>query len=772
MDVLEHGRNSAYASFFDIDWNSDDVELKGKVLLPILEDEYRRVLESGKLKIAVEEGSFFLLYHEARLPFSREATLFLHEKFHGQVSAVRSFDDVHSLVEMQNYRLASWRAGAKNVNYRRFFDVNDLAAVRVELPDVFRKSHELVLRLLATGKVTGLRIDHPDGLWDPGAYFSALQAAHGSPLYVVAEKILSHGERLPENWKVAGTTGYDFLNALNGLFVKGQSEPEIDRLYREFTGEEVSFRDLVTTSKKEVLEEAFSSELELLIRRLTGLPSFAGTSQFSRRELRDGLVEIAAAFPVYRTYTDSRAPRVTTPDRDVITAALTAAKANRPELVTVVDSIGDLLLLRDSPEPSGAEESPRREFVLKFQQLTGPAMAKGLEDTTFYRYNRLVSLNEVGGHPDRFGVSVEEFHALNSERALHRPASMLASATHDTKRGEDARARLNVLSEIPGEWVEGLARWQRCHDTQKPGDGGTPAPVPNHEYLLYQTLLCSWPEGLSIRAGRVEFCDRIVAYMLKAARESKTATSWNEPNAAYEDALRAFIEALFVDPKSRFLEDFSMFAHRVAFFGRLNSLSQVLLKLTSPGVPDIYQGTELWDLSLVDPDNRRPVDYDQRKVILRGLQERLAESGSRSELLQELIEDSVSGRIKLYLTHQALSFRRDHRELFGEGGYHPVVVCGEKRDHVCAFLRVRRGETALVVTPRFPVALTQGSERPPLGTDLWKDTRLELKEESTGCSFHNVLTGETVAMEKADGKRCLLVGKVLREFPVALLERR
>ena len=779
MDVLEYGSSSAYASFFDIDWSSEDLELRGKVLLPILEDEYRRVLESGKLEVAFEAGSFFLRYHEARLPFSPEATALLHKEFHGKAHEVRSFDDLHSLIELQNYRLASWRTGARKVNYRRFFDINDLAAVRVELPEVFRQSHELVFRLLETGKVHGLRIDHPDGLWDPGAYFRALQAAQGSSLYVVAEKILSHGERLPEDWRVAGTTGYDFLSALNGLFVKAEHEPEFDRLYREFTGEDVSFSAVVASSKKEVLVGSFSSELDSLTRRLAGIRLLAGVTQPSRDELRDALAEIAAAFPVYRTYTDSTARRVTTPDRKAITAALSAAKAKCPECAEVVDSIGDLLLLRDLREPSGAEESPQREFVLKFQQLTGPAMAKGLEDTSFYRYNRLVSLNEVGGHPDRFGVSVEEFHVQNRERASRYPGSLLASATHDTKRGEDARARLNVLSEIPGEWEEGLTRWKRFNDKQKVLVDGTLAPVPNHEYLFYQALLGSWPEGLASRLGsredRVRFRDRIATYMLKAARESKTGTSWNEPNAGYEGALRTFIERLFADPHSRFLEDVSRFAERVAFFGRYNSLSQVLLKLTSPGVPDLYQGTELWDLSLVDPDNRRPVDYDQRRVLLRQLNEVFEESGSRarvSELVRELIAESASGRIKLHVIHRALSFRREHRALFGEGDYRPVVVRGEKREHACAFSRMRGGELALVVTPRLPVGLTQGSERPPLGRDLWKDTRLELEEESGRRSFQNVLTGETVAVEEVDGKLCLLVGEVLREFPVALLEGR
>jgi (1->4)-alpha-D-glucan 1-alpha-D-glucosylmutase len=777
-DVLEHGSSSAYASFFDIDWHAEDLEIQGKVLLPILEDEYRPVLESGKIEVAFEEGAFVLRYHEARLPFSPEALKILREKFHGKASEVRSYEDLHSLLELQNYRLASWRTGARKVNYRRFFDVNDLAAVRVELPEVFRQSHELVLRLLATGKADGLRVDHPDGLWDPGGYFRALQAAHGSPLYVVAEKILSHGERLPEDWPVAGTTGYDFLSALNGLFVKAASEPAFDRLYRAFTGEDVCFSDLVTSSKREVLEGSFSSELDSLSRRLAAIPLPVSKKKPDLHELRGALVEIAVAFPVYRTYTGSATSQVAASDRETITSALSVAKAQCPELAEVVDSIGRLLLLCDAEGPSGEEESPQREFILRFQQLTGPVMAKGLEDTTFYRYNRLVSLNEVGGHPDRFGVSVAEFHAQNCERMSRCPASLLASATHDTKRGEDARARLNVLSEIPGEWEEGLTRWKRFNDKLKVLVGGTPAPVPNHELLLYQALLGSWPGGLGSgpdsHEERTRFRDRIAAYMLKAVRESKTETSWNEPNADYEGALGTFIERLFEDPKSRFLEDFSRLAQRVAFFGRYNSLSQVLLKLASPGVPDLYQGTELWDLSLVDPDNRRPVNYARSRALLDELKDGFGESGSRarvSEFVRELTRESGSGRIKLHVIHRALTFRREHPALLGEGDYRPVVVRGEKEEHACSFLRKRGAELVLVVVPRLPVGLTHGSERPPVGVDLWGDTRLDLDEENAGHSFRNVLTGETLSMKEGDGKPGLLVGEALREFPVALLER-
>jgi (1->4)-alpha-D-glucan 1-alpha-D-glucosylmutase len=670
LDVLKHGPASKYAGFFDIDWNPPTPGLKNKVLLPVLEDHYWKVLGEGKLRVVEEDGEFAIAYHDHRFPIAPESKA--------------SLKHLHQLLEEQHYRLAYWRVAPHEINYRRFFDVTELVSLRMERPEVFEATHKPLFELIEEGQVTGLRIDHPDGLWDPKQYFERLQE-RGS-IYVVAEKILTGDEPLPEDWPLDGTTGYDFLNCVNGIFVDRRNEAAMTKIYAEFTGCTEDFETIVYASKKKVLDASFQSEINSLAHRLKRIPQ---GRDFTLAELRAAVGEMAATFPVYRTYATESAD----PDRRHIEAAFVKARTKTPAL----DFVRDVLLLR----------IPEREFVMKFQQLTGPVMAKGVEDTAFYNYNRLLSLNEVGGSPETLGVSLEEFHACNIERGKRWPHSLLATATHDTKRGEDLRARLNVLSEIPDEWGQTVMRWRQPAD----------APTANDQYMLYQTLVGGWN-------GQQEgFADRICAFMIKAIREAKARTSWIEPNERYERATVDFVKRLLA-PNNPWWKEFLEFQSRVAFFGRYNSLSQLLLKMTSPGVPDFYQGTELWDFNLVDPDNRRPVDYKNR--------------GEND---------------KLFIMQRALQFRARQPDLFAKGDYVPIGATGEKSRHVCAFARRLAGQQAIVLAPRLAYELCEGKTAPP----TWKGTVLDTETKG----LQNVFTGELVNSNR--------LADILKNFPIALL---
>ena len=641
-----------------------------------------------------------------------------------------------------------------------------MVAVKMELPEVFQETHKLIFEWLDSGKITGLRIDHPDGLWDPREYLRRLQRDK-QPLYVVVEKILSGDEQLPADWPVEGTTGYDFLNRLNGLFVDGSKASAFDEIYRQFTGNQTDFNDLVHHDRKRVLEQAFASELKALTRRVDSAETWArGGSDFTFSQLRSAIEEIIANFPVYRTYITETTVDVTAQDRAVIQRAVRGARERAGAQINVAafEFIERILLL----DLAGLKSA--REFVMKFQQLTGPAMAKGLEDTAFYQFNRLVSLNEVGGDPGKFGVTSTEFHRANSTTAKYWPHTMLASATHDTKRGEDVRARLNVLSEMPGEWRDAIGRWSRLNADKKSAVEGMPAPDANDEYLLYQTLVGSWPADGDKSDDLKPFRTRVAAFMLKAAKEAKIHTSWTEPNMAYEKALQDFVERVLAgNSNGNFLDDLRRFSRRVAFIGRFNSLAQTLLKLTSPGMPDVYQGSELWDLNLVDPDNRRPVDYVARRKLLSDLK-RKSENNDTNGLFSDLLHDSEPGAMKLFLIWRVLNFRKTHRELFDGGDYFPLAALGERRDHVCAFARMLREKQIVAVVPRLVFGLAQGAELAPIGGKVWKETVLSLPHTRAGAVFRNVLTNETVAATEHDGGAAFEIAKVLKSFPVALLE--
>jgi len=688
------------------------------------------------------------------------------------------WDALHELLEQQAYRVAFWRVASDEINYRRFFDINDLAALRMEYPQTFYTTHRLVSHLIAQGKVNGLRIDHPDGLYDPAAYYERLQSfvtaaavsggappARGNTLYVVVEKILASHEHLPADWPVHGTTGYDFVNLVNGLFIDASAEEELDRAYARFIRRAVDFDQLLADRKRLIMRFALSSELNVLANHLNRLSEADWYARdFTLNSLRDAIREVIAYFPVYRTYL--RGGRVSAEDRRYIEWAVAQAKKNSTAAdISVFEFVRRILLLEEIDRLPEVYRRGVLDFAMRFQQYTAPVMAKGLEDTSFYIYNRFVSLNEVGGDPRRFGVSVPAFHRGNQERAKRFPYSMLATSTHDTKRSEDVRARINVLSELPRDWRAAVNRWARINRSRKRKLEEGYAPDRNDEYLLYQTLVGAWPlqdpEGPALEA----FAQRIEEYLLKAVREAKVHTSWINPNVKYEEATQQFVRGLLAPGHNLFLQDFVPFVRRLTYPGLCNSLAQTLLKLTAPGVPDIYQGNELWDFSLVDPDNRRPVDYEYRRQLLDSLAEELgAPDPARVRALLDRIED---GRAKLYLTWKTLARRRALAGLFRDGEYLPLAVEGRRAEHLCAFARRHDQATVVVVVPRC-VAHLAPEGRLPL-EKVWADTWVEAP--SAG-AFENVLTGENHRTERRSDRDRLSAAALLRSFPVAMLEWR
>ena len=715
----------------------------------------------------------------------------------GTKGTPESFDRLERLLTDQAYRLCFWRVAADEINYRRFFDINELAAIRVEDPQVFTAVHELILRLIEQGFVTGLRIDHVDGLFDPVQYLSDLQAAcleararaaaagvisakgmpsyrvadPGKPFYIVVEKILSHGELMRPDWPAHGTTGYGFLNQLNGVFVKRANEAGMRRVYERFTGEAPNFADLTYECKKLILRVAMSSESHVLARRLDRISEQRRFSRdFTLNSLQYALDEILACFPVYRSYTRREQSEVCQEDHRHILKAIGEAKRRNPATSpSIFDFIGKLLLLED---PSGLTEEQgdaRRDFILRFQQLTGPVAAKGVEDTAFYRYFPLVSLNEVGGEPQRFGITIEEFHNLNAQRMVERPHGLSATSTHDTKRGEDVRARVNVLSEIPGKWYRAVCRWRDVNRDKKTRLDGEEVPGANDEYLLYQTLVGAWPLEPMDSATYAEFVSRIQEYLIKAMREAKVHTSWISPNEGYERATREFIEAIMkLEKTNGFLRSFADFHAQIVRAGMYNALAQTLLKITAPGVPDFYQATELWDFNLVDPDNRRPVDFAKRRALLASLT--MEDEGDLIGLVSQLIAKPQDGRIKLYVTSRALQFRRARQALFAEGDYLPLTARGQKDDHVIAFARAAANQTAVVVTGRFFTRLGD-QDQSPTGSGVWGESIVELDYASAAGLYRDVFTGQLIRAGRGAAGVELPLAQIFTHLPVALLER-
>ena len=676
--------------------------------------------------------------------------------FNGEVGKPESFDLLDSLLDEQFFRLSYWKVGNEELNYRRFFTINDLISLRIEDARVFDFTHELILKLVAEEKISGLRIDHIDGLYDPAQYLNRLreQAPYA---YLVVEKILEHGENLPVNWPCQGTSGYDFLGMVNGLFCDPAAERDFTALYHAFTGDATPCETLIDRNKRMIVAKHLAGDIDNLAHLLKRISErYRYASDFTLYGLKMALVEVLVQFPVYRTYIGrAGASRA---DQDYIRQVIDRARPNLPNFRNELEFIERFLRLEYDEHMAAEDKDQWLQFVMRLQQFTGPLMAKGVEDTVFYVYNRLLSLNEVGAGPLQFGIDLDEFHAFNQHRVACWPHAMNASATHDTKRGEDVRARLNVLSELPAEWERLLRQWHEINLERKVAVGGRLAPENDDEYLLYQTLLGAYPFDL---AEYPTFIERIKAYLIKATREAKVHTNWLEPNSPYEDALLTFVERVLQSGRENpFLQSFLPFQRRIQHYGILNSLAQTLLKLTTPGLPDFYQGTELWDLSLVDPDNRRPVDFERRGALLRELQARAG--GNLLHLFKELLAAPEDGRVKLFLIFRALQARRAEPELFQHGAYQKLTVIGSLKGHVVAFARELGERRAVVVAPRFPSGLVKDGEY-PLGEAVWHETRV-LPPAGSRLRWRDALTGQTVQSEEA-----LWLREVLRHFPMALL---
>jgi len=838
QDVLENGPSSLYAPYFDIDWRPLKTDLHDKVLLPILGDQYGRVLERGELRIRFDGGSFSLTYFDHVFPiapgtyrFILELALenlaeFRDEDFYAEFQSIltaleylprrtetdperikerarekeiikkrlerrcaeapqvqrgiekavetinghigdpRSFDRLDELLNAQSYRLAFWRVAAEEINYRRFFDVNDLAAIRVELPEVFDAAHKLLFELVASGAVTGLRIDHPDGLYRPLEYFEKLQMRcakalrvplpkDGRAIYLIVEKILTGEEQLPQNWPVHGTTGYGFANQVAGVLVDHNAEGAIAKIFKRFIGHSLHFGHLVYAKKRLVMRISLANEVNVLgtmVDRLSEQNRWF--RDYTLEALARAVRETIACFPVYRTYLEPGKP-VSEEDRAVIERAVAAAKRRNPAIEeSVFNFLRDLLLFRFPENLDEEQRAAHAEFVLKFQQFTGPITAKGLEDTVFYIYNRLAALNEVGGEPQLFGLSVETFHERNLRRQRDWPASLLATSTHDSKRSEDVRARMLAISEIPPSWGRSLQKWRTTNRRFKKQIDDAEAPDAGEEYLLYQTLLGTWPvdlDGAPVPSVGPKFIARIQRYMAKALKEAKLNTSWIQPNENWDDAMQEFVARILeAGPRNKFLPVFLPVAAEIARLGAINSLAQTVIKLTAPGVPDIYQGTEIWDDSLVDPDNRRPIDYARRREMLTQIENVPA---------NELMQCWPDGRIKMRLTQRLLHLRRENPELFREGIYEPINFGGAFADYAIGFVRRHRDRAIIVIVPR----LSSRVGFPPIG-DRWQDTHVVLPAGKS--NLRDVFSDRKVRVENSQ----LRLAVAMSQLPFAVLQ--
>jgi (1->4)-alpha-D-glucan 1-alpha-D-glucosylmutase len=839
MDVLENGPSSQYAPYFDIDWHPLKSDLRDKVLLPILGDQYGRVLERGELQVHFEAGAFYLRYYNHQFPIApgtyrhilelalENLSEHKEEEFYAELQSIltaleylprrtetdpervaerarekeivkrrlerrcqeapevqrgieralatingkpgdpRSFDALDELLNAQSYRLAFWRVAAEEINYRRFFDVNDLAAIRMELPEVFDAAHTLLLELIHAGAITGLRIDHPDGLYLPNEYFEKLQRKcaealgiesprDGRAIYLVLEKILTGLESLRHDWPVHGTTGYDFLNQAIGLFVNGAAEREMTTTFQKFIGHSMHFGHLVYAKKRLIMRLSLANDVNVLASMFDRLSERnRWYRDFTLDALTRAVRETIACFPVYRTYLAPGRP-VSDADAAVIERAVGAAKRrNLAVEESVFNFLRDILLFRFPENLNEEERAEHVHFVLKFQQSTGPIMAKGLEDTAFYIYNRLAALNEVGGEPQQFGLSIDQFHERNITRQRDWPGSLLATSTHDTKRSEDVRARMVAISEVPQVWRRSLSRWRTLNRPFKQIIDDAEAPDRNEEYLLYQILLGTWPTepfGEMPDDAREKYIDRIRQYMAKALKEAKVNTSWIRPNEQWDSAMSNFVSRILEkSPKNKFLPSFTPVAEEIARLGAINSLSQLLLKLTASGVPDIYQGNEIWDYSLVDPDNRRSVDYPRRQKMLDGLQNAQG---------AELLGSWPDGRIKLFSTQRLLLFRRNHLDLFQSGSYRPLSVTGTFAECCVGFAREHEDRFVLVLAPR----LTSRIGFPPLG-DRWADTSVQLPEGFENKIAHDIFTSEVRNLQGSS----LALAQIFSTLPFAVL---
>jgi (1->4)-alpha-D-glucan 1-alpha-D-glucosylmutase len=676
--------------------------------------------------------------------------------FNGEKGNPESFNLLDDLLSEQFYRLAFWKVGAEEINYRRFFTVNELISVKVEDIKVFHKNHALIFDLIEEGKFTGLRIDHIDGLYDPTEYLKRLRKKTGD-IYITVEKILEHQEDLPTYWPIEGTSGYDFLNYVNGVFCRCDREQQFSEIYYRFTRLNVPYEQLFLDKKRLIVEKNLAGDVDNLAQLLKNISGQSRQgNDFTRPGLEKALAAILTIFPVYRTYINQDGLRES--DRIYVKDAIAKAKEQIPLLLKELKFIETVLLLEEEETLTTEQKEQRRHFVMKLQQLTGPLMAKGIEDTLLYVYYRLLSLNEVGGNPSQFGVSLADFHKFNQHQQEVWPHKMNATATHDTKRGEDVRARINVLSEIPDEWEQQVKSWRELNSPKKVNLVNRIVPDTNDEYFFYQTLIGSFPfEGIE----NTDFIERLKNYVIKAVREAKVHTAWLRPDNDYETGFITFVDHVLEPSKqNQFLKKFKPFWKKVAHYGILNSLSQTLLKITSPGVPDIYQGTEFWDLSHVDPDNRRPVNFDRRIEVLREIKEQA--EADILKLIEELIATREDARIKLFLTARVLSARKQYRQVFQDGDYQPLATVGTFKDHIIAFTRSWGDTTVMAIAPRFLTSLIQPNEM-AIGKQVWQDTKLELPPELPSV-WKDAITNQTV-----ESNETLVIGEALKYFPCALL---
>ena len=776
--------------------NHDVMELASIITalnhLPLrTETDAAKIQERRREKEIIKERLAALMEASASVRSAVEKSV---TELNGVRGEPHSFDRQEKLLDDQAYRLSFWHVAADEINYRRFFDVNDLAAIRVELPEVFGATHELTFRLIREGLITGLRIDHVDGLLDPGQYLDLLQREcaaalagpqaeptqpdHGAAasdsatsalaLYVVVEKILGRDEPLRADWAVHGTTGYEFLNDLNGLYVDRGNRADFERLYSRFTGYQHDFGEIVYDCKKLVLRATMSGEQNVLARKLDRISEQHRWSRdFTLNSLGRSLAEVIACFPVYRSYVTS-AGSVMAEDRRRIMTAINVAKRRNPELSeSTFDFLGSVLLLA---HPAGLDYfalQERLDFTLRFQQLTSPVMAKGFEDTALYRFFPLASLNEVGSDPMSFGASAREFHDRNQRRLREWPHGLSATSTHDSKRGEDVRARIDALSEIPEAWGQAVYRWHRLNARARVELEELPVPDANEEYLFYQTLVGAWPLLPMTPSEHENFVKRVQDYMLKAAKEAKLRTSWISPNRYHDEALAEFARlVLELGPSNSFLADFASFREPVAMAGMLNSLSRTLLKICSPGVPDFYQGTELWDDNLVDPDNRRPVDFASRRAMLEEIA-RDAETDALG-LVNKLLARPRDGRIKMHVTRCALQFRRKHPELFATGAYVPLEATGKRAGHVISFARGNETRHVIIAAGRFFMSLGVTANALP-DSAAWADTTLVLPPDSAPERYLDLLTGCKLDSRPGNGARRLALDEVFARMPIAML---
>ncbi len=823
IDLLENGANSRYVNFFDIDWNHHHAGMKNRILAPFLGKFFQEALENGEIRINYDEEGLSINYYETRLPLKIESyadvfsfrldklrnklgrndpdfirymgVLFVIKSlptaediderynqikfikgiiwelysnnnsikdfidedlkiFNGIKGITESFDLLDKLLSQQNFRIAFWKVANEEINYRRFFNVNELISLRVENEDVFNRIHSFILKLIREDKISGLRIDHIDGLYDPSTYLSNIRE-RAKDIFLVVEKILEFDENIPGFWPVQGTTGYDYLNFVNEVFCKRKNNQRFSAFYNKFSGLNKSYEQIVVEKKKLIIQTRMAGDVEnlaILIEEISSKDRFG--VDITLHGVKEALEEILTHFPIYRTYISGRKNRKT--DKKYLSEVIEKVKNENQLLSKEFQFIGSLLTKDYSEKFTIEQKDKSLDFLMRFQQLTGPIMAKGFEDTVLYVFNRLISLNEVGGNPDKFGISLNEFYNFNKKRFLNWRHSINASSTHDTKRGEDVRARINVLSEIPEEWIKKVRIWNRINRQFKKFKNNYFIPDNNLEYFIYQTLIGSYPfNSVEIK----KYLQRIKQYLSKAMREAKEHSSWTQVDTEYESAVYSFIENIF--DNSEFFDDFLSFQKKIAFFGVYNSLSQVLLKITSPGIPDFYQGTELWDLFLVDPDNRQPVDYNLRRDFLTEVIEKDTEE--RISYLQNILKNPSDGKIKIFMVYKALQLRNEKPEIFNEGNFIPIEAGGKYKENIIVYARNTEDDFVITIVPRFLTNIVEENNL-PVDRDIWDDTYIKLNKINPGSSIKNYFSGEI--FERNDK---ISVGEIFKNFPYGLL---